>query len=124
MKIKNTVFSGGQVASINKVLQQDLPVLTSYKLAKLSKELVTKAEVYDTARMALLKKLGTEDKEKGVYEFGKGKQEQFQKEFNELLQIEEDYDFETINLDLADVEGVKLSALDLNNLELFINFKD
>ena len=70
-------------------------------------------------RMALIKKYGEKD-EKGDISV-KEKMQEFMEELNEFLKEEVELSF--IPLDLNDVEDLKLSPLDIANLDIFLDEK-
>lgn len=113
MKLKNKVFENGFIASLQKLIGQDLPVKMTYSLVKLVKEVNDKSVVYREAKQKIFDKYAekqgdnlilnpaTEDGKKGTAKL------------DELLQLEETYEIEKIKLP----DDVKLSVQDVMLLE-------
>jgi len=79
-----------------------LPVLVSFKLSMLLKELNPVYQSYNESRTKLLEKYGKLNKEKTNYDFYGNKREEYAEKHKELLQAD-------IKLDIPDI---KISELD------------
>jgi hypothetical protein len=79
-----------------------LPVLVSFKLSMLLKELNPVYQSYNESRTKLLEKYGKLNKEKTNYDFDGNKREEYAEKHKELLQAD-------IKLDIPDI---KISELD------------
>jgi hypothetical protein len=118
MKIANSIFEDGSVPAINELLTQPLPVSDAYKLVKFARELKEKEEVYRTAKLGIFKKYGKE--KDGEITIAKGNEEKADKELNELLSLEEKYEFEG-KVPLP--KDVTLSAVQIMLLENYVEIK-
>lgn len=105
--------------SLSKVLSQDLPVKQAYRLSKLAKAVQAEIKELNEHRERLIKKYGERD-EKGNLAV-KSRVDEFQNEFTPILDEEVELSF--IPLDMNDVDGLKVSPLDIANLEPFIDEK-
>lgn len=109
------------ITAINNLLSKDLPLLTSYELSKLIKELAQKQPIYQESKLKLLEKYGKKELDEKGGETGNYKLndvEGYTKEHNKLLEIEEDYKFNTIKIDTKsdDYKKIQISGTDLNVL--------
>jgi molybdopterin converting factor small subunit len=103
--------------SLSKIITQDLPIKQAFRLSRLAKSVDTEMQELETQRVALVKKYGEKDESGNVSV--KGKLQEFIDEFNELLKEEVEISFIPINLN--DVGDIKLSAMDIGNLEVFLD---
>lgn len=117
MKLKNEIFSNGFIPAVNSLLEQKLPVVESYKLLKLAEEINAKSKIYTDARVALAKQYAKKDENgEPIEEDGKyviEDQEAFNKEFRELVALEEEYDISKLVLG----SEIRLSANEVAALE-------
>lgn len=102
------------------LMGQDLPIKTAYSLKKIQKKLQEENERFDELRKELVTKHATknENGEPEVDEVGNVKLEkevieEFNKGYNELLDI----DFESDSVSLDDLGDIKLSAAKLVMLD-------
>ena len=116
LKLTNAIFVNDFVAALNKLVDEPLPVAESYKLVKLIRQLEEKNVVFDTARKKLLDKYGKSGDD-NKYKINKGSEEEFSEQYNELVAIEEEYDYEKISLP----DDVKITTKDLLMLEELID---
>ena len=116
LKLTNAIFVNNFVAALNKLIDEPLPVAKSYKLVKLVRQLEEKSEVFSTAKKKLLEKYGKPG-EDGQYKINKGSEEEFSQQYNELVAIEEEYDFDKISLP----DDIKITTKDLLMLEELID---
>jgi len=105
--------------SLSKVLSQDLPVKQAYRLSKLAKAVQAEMKELNELRERLIKKYGERDEQGNLAV--KSRLEEFQAEFTPILDEEVELSF--IPLDLNDIDGLKISPLDIANLEMFIDEK-
>lgn len=123
MKLKNEIFLINTIKewetekkvwflpSLGNVLALSLPVKTSYALRKFHAQLSEKEKVYNEARMAIFTKYWEKEWEQILIK-DLEKQWLANAEFIELINLEEDYDFEWVALP----EDAKVSTIDLINL--------
>lgn len=102
--------------SLNKLLVAEIPIKTSYKLGKIINKMGEELKFFDTKRMELFKKYGELDGKE--YKVKLEDNEIFVKEMNELLEITFELEINKIKLD--SLGDIKLSALDMANLDKFI----
>lgn len=106
-------------ASLSKILSQDMPVKQAYRMSKLAKSANVEMKEMEEQRLILVRKYGEKD-EKGNLNV-REKMEEFVGEFNELLNEEIEISF--IPIDLNDIKDIKLSPMDIANLEIFLDEK-
>ena len=107
MKVKNGELMACKGA-VEELIKVRLPVRTSLQVAKFTNRLNEKLKAIDTVRQGLIKEhgspaekgngfevIGPNDIQKRVQSPG---WEQFVKEYNELMEIEEDFTFEKIKI--------------------------
>ncbi len=107
--------------SLQKILSQDMPVKQAYRMSKLAKSADTEMKEIETQRLVLVKKYGEKD-EKGNINV-REKMQEFMDEFNELLNEEIEISFIPLNLMDIGMQEVKLSPIDIANLEIFLDEK-
>ena len=116
MKIKLSVLVN-TVFSLDVLLGQKIPVKTSYKLAKLTKQIKEEISIYDDVKKKLVDAYGTIEKgspEKMVYA-GSEHHEKVTSELNDILSTEIDLNFDVLNIEELgniDIEPVHLYALE------------
>jgi len=111
MKLKNKIFSEETVSAVNELMKQPLSAVEAFKLAKLSRQLIEKQGIYLEARLGVFKKFGVlKDKQ---YVLKPEKMEEAQKELADLVQMENEYDFEKIKIG----NDIKLSGSQVMLLE-------
>ena len=101
--------------SLAKLASQDLPAKHLYWLGPIAKAAETEMKNLEEARIKLVKRLGVEESE-GNWTIAADSMEAFSKEINELLEESIELPGDPIKFDSLG-EGVKLSAIDLINLE-------
>ena len=110
--------------SLNKLIDKEIPIKTSYKLSKLTKRLIDEHSIYEKNRMKLINKYAEKDvdnniiinkKDNSTTMIGENKIN-FNKEFTELINIEMELEFEKIKLD--DLGEISISPRNL----LYLNF--
>jgi len=81
------------------ITQLALPIKTSYKLAKLLNFCNQEMSAVETAREDLIKRMAVENPDKpGELRVSVENEEEFRKEFSQLLQEEVEFDFTPINI--------------------------
>ena len=122
MKLSNKQIVESRGA-IQKVLSQDLSVRTQFKLNKNVSELNKVISIYEDSRQKIIEKYCDKDKEgkpiieNGCYIF-KEKNEQFNKDFNDLNDIENEVKIETMTLD--ELQDIKLNNAEFNAIKFLI----
>lgn len=110
------------VDSLSKLINKELPVKAAYRLGRLTKAVRSELDQFNLTRNTLLKKYGKE--KDGQYQIDtedKKAQESFNKEIDELLNLEiKINDYEKISIE--ELGDIKLSPIDMNYLIVF--FKD
>ncbi|TRZ83638.1 hypothetical protein D4R86_00440 [bacterium] len=119
MKIKNSFFENG-ISELKKLGEMDLPIQTSVMIAKGFKELDVVIKSYQETKQKLLDKYGTISEDKQKYTFEDENLVAFQKEFEELLNVENEVKFDKVTLP----KDMKLSANFLMALENFIAIEE
>jgi len=117
MKIKLSEILASKEA-LSKILDQELPIKTSFKLTKLVKFLDPELKNIEDHRIKLIKKYGEETEEGEVAVKGIDNIRQFNTEFSSLLDEEIEIDFEPIPID--SLEKVVLNAADVMRIEKFV----
>jgi uncharacterized Zn finger protein len=115
--LKNTVFANGFVNALQRLLDADLEIDQSYALSKFARQFREKQGVYNEARQKLIDKYGTKDDDgKLVEENGQVQVEDvesFQKEFQKLLEVEEEYEMDKLHIEDLQSLDIRLSANDI-----------
>jgi len=111
--------------SLQKLMNKELNVRIAYRLAKVLKIITTELQEVEKARIELIRKYsdapkqdGKSDPVSGQVQVAKEKEQEFFKEFNELLQEDVEIEFEPI--DISELDDIKLSPLDLLKLTDFV----
>ena len=105
MKLPNTIFTPDQdskapfMDALKVLIDKDLPIEITYDLLTIVKKIDEKAAVFEEARMALVKKHGKE--KDGQLEVPKKNIQAFSDDYTKLAAIEEEYDIEPLELDMA-----------------------
>lgn len=103
---------------ISKLNEQERNVKTAYKLARITRELQKEYQLFNQARDILIKKYGVTDESGNLkltnnnYEIQKEKQNEFLKEYNELLN--DNISLNVEKLTLEELENDQLSAQEIN----------
>ena len=101
--------------SLGKLANQDLPLKTGYWLGRIAKAAEAEMKTLEDSRIKLVKRLGEDDGE-GNDTIPADAMEAFTAEMTELLEVSIDLPGDKIKLESLP-DGVKLSAIDLINLE-------
>lgn len=100
-------------SALGKLLNADLPTKTSYWIKRKLKPFITEIKDIEKTRNEIMKKRVVEKDEKGNNITKNA--EEINKEWADFLQVELDLSHETI--DINELEGIKLTANDLELLE-------
>lgn len=103
--------------SLEKLMNLDVPIKTAFKLGKIVKNFNNEYEVFEESKTKLFKKYGERNKE-GNLEIKEENSKIFKKELEDLLSIE--VNIKLTKVDLKELGDVKLSALDIDNLDILI----
>ena len=123
MKLRNTIFiteaeDRGFIPALNRLMSEKLPVKVAYDLAKLGREISERQQDFENGRKAILEKYGKE--KDGKWEILAKNIEKANKEFNELGNVQEEYELKK-KIQIPD--DIELSARDLLYLESIIEVK-
>jgi len=116
MKVKNKFYETG-IAEIKKLGDMDLPATVSFQIVKGFKKLEEMSKIYLETKQKLLAKYGKLSEDGTQYTFGPKELPLFQKEMDDLLNIESDIPFVKVTLP----KDVKVSAKFLMILEQFVD---
>ena len=97
----------GANQSIQKIASKELPAKLSYRLSRLDAKLSGFVKSFDKTRNELVKKYGTEDKEKKTTTVNAENMPKFQEELLEILSTPEEVDFDPIKIDMFEGEFSK-----------------
>ena len=113
--------------ALRKLLNADLEITKAYHLSKLGAKVDSEIRQYESLSNAQIKKLGKELKAgQGIYKITPGTPEikKYEDEIEKLQDMEVDIrNYKPVELTPEDCVGMKLSAMDLIQLEPFIIFK-
>ncbi len=99
--------------------QAQLPIRTAYGMSKLLNFCGTELVSIEEARIKLVKKYSEEDKDKpGEFQVKPENDEKFREELREFMETEVEFDFTPISLN--ELDGIKISPLDLSGLSKII----
>lgn len=116
--MKVTLMQAKQAESVlAKILNQSvLEIHIAYRFSKLAKAVSPELTQLEEQRVALVKKLGTENEE-GNLEVGADSMEEFLSQYNTLLKEEIELPFKKVQL--KELNGLKLSPNELISIEPF-----
>jgi len=111
------------IGSLNKLIDKEISIKTSYKLSKLTRNLMNEYKLYEDNRVKLINKYAEKDeignvkinKEDNTIIILDVNRDKFNNEFVELINIDIEIEFEKIRLD--DLGDVMISPRDLLNLD-------
>ena len=95
---------------LQRLVQKEIPIKTSFKLARFTKRVNEELVILDQARVGLVERYGSKDELTGQARVDEGNVKEFIKELNEVLKIEVDIDFESIKIE--ELGQVTLTAMD------------
>ena len=121
MKIKNAIFENKQYfETIGKIHRSDqLSVMDAYRINRLVRKLTELNEEFQELKKKITDQYGTLNEEEGTVVISKENREEFNTEYNELINIEHDLEIEKLNFPKKIEDG--FSATDLNILETFFD---
>ena len=121
MKIKYGIFENKQYyKTIGKIHSSDqLSVIDAYRINRLVKKLNELNEEYMELKNKLLTQHGTPGEKEGTFVISTENREEYNKEYNELINIEHDLGIEKLEFPKKIEDG--FSAIDLNILEIFFD---
>ncbi len=125
MKIKLFELSN-ILNSLNNISEISIPISLSYRLSKLCKKLIEEMKQYQESKNKLIKEYAEKDendniiinKKDDTINIKKDKLDMFQKEMEELNNIELEIDFKPIRIE--EFGDINISPKDLMNIEMFI----
>ena len=97
----------------------ELPLKTSYKLAKIIRQVNDELVLFDEQRLNLCKKYGTYITEENSYSIPPDKMPEFSNEYSELLSVEVNLDAERVMLPAE----LSITPADILNLSDFIEIE-
>lgn len=103
--------------SLRSLMAKELPIKVSYRFAKLAKQLSDELNQLEDQRKELIKKHG-DAKDDGTFKIPDDKRETFLKEYEDLLSLEIDVNFEPVTVD--QLGDINISSAQLVNLHRFI----
>lgn len=92
---------------------------TTYNIARIVKKVDQESALYNDLRVKIVQKYGTENEGKGTYTIPSENKEGFEREIKELHETE--FDIERYKLETSEIEGVKLTPVEIQALEPMIN---
>jgi len=121
MKIKNAIFENKQYfETIGKIHRSDqLSVMDAYRINRLVKKLSELQEEYIELKKKIMTQFGTPSEKEGTVEISVENREEFNSEYNELINIEHDLETEKLSFPNKIEDG--FSSADLNILETFFD---
>jgi len=121
MKIKNAIFESKQYfETIGKLHRSgQLSVMDAYRINRLVKKLSELQEEYIELKKKIMTQFGTPSEKEGTVEISVENREEFNSEYNELINIEHDLETEKLSFPNKIEDG--FSSADLNILETFFD---
>ena len=121
MKIKNAIFENKQYfETIGKIHASDqLSVMDAYRINRLVKKLHGLSGEFGELKIKILTQYGTPGEKEGTFVISAENREEFNKEYNELINIEHDLETEKLSFPNKIEDG--FSSIDLNILETFFD---
>jgi len=109
----------GMQRGVLTLTQAQLPIKVSYRLAKLFNFCSQELTVVEETRIKLVKKYSKENPDKpGEYVVGPENDEKFREELKQLMGEEVEFEFDPISI--SELDGIKISPLDLSGLSKII----
>ena len=108
----------GLEESLVKIMNKEIPVKAAYKLGKFLKKVSKELVTIEEQRISLVKKYSKGENEKGDFQVLSEKENDFRKEFVELLQTEVNIDVQTVSIE--DFGDISLSPVDLMKLDKIV----
>ena len=104
--------------SLVKLNDKELPIRIAFRLGKFLKKIYEELALIEKYRKDLVKKYSNGEDKSGNYEVIKDKEEDFKKEFSELLMEEIDIDFSPISI--SELGDISLTPVDMIRLDKII----
>jgi len=104
--------------SLQKLITQDIPVKTAFKVGKTIKVLEKEYEVYEESKRKLFKKYGEENID-GNLKIKEENIKVFNEDLEELMNIEVDIELQKIKIGELG-EDTKLAGIDMFNLDILL----
>jgi len=104
--------------ALQRLVQKEIPISTSFKLVKFTKQVNDKLIDIENSRIQLVTKFGTKNEETGEIHVDKDKTNDFMKEINNLFQEEVDIEFDQIRIE--DFGNISISTSDIILLKSII----
>lgn len=114
MKLKNGIIFNS-IEALKKLNEAELPIKTAYKLKKNIEVLGKQVDFINGQRNEIINKYG---KDGQIKTDDKEALEKFIKDFNEILNIEEEVEIKMLTLN--ELDGAKLSVNDITNISYLI----
>ena len=112
------------VNTLSQVAQRKLPVKAGFAIAKNLNKIESVLNIYNKERQKLIDKYCEKDEEgklkteNNTYEIKEGLRDDFNKESEELLEIENEVDIHKFNI--KELDGVEISVAELQTIEYMI----
>lgn len=104
--------------SLIKLTKKELPIKVAYRISKISKKILEELTYIENCRFRLVEKYSNGKNETGNLEVLKEKEEDFKKEFSELLS--EETEFECKPILISELGDIFLTSVDLILLDKLI----
>lgn len=104
-------------SSLEKIMSLDIPIKTAFKISKCIKNFNNEYSSFEESKNKLFKKFGEENKD-GNLEIKKENEEKFKKELEDLMDIKISINIPKVTL--KELGDIKISALDIANLDILI----
>ena len=124
MKIKNRLFDNKKYAkTIEKLHTSDqLSVMDAYRINRLVKKLNELHKEFSELKIKIMTQFGTPSEEEDTVTISAENREEFNLEYNELINIEHDLEVKKLEFPKKIEDG--FSATDLNILETFFDLSE
>ena len=105
--------------SLTKLLgSDDLPISIGFRLKPLTRAVIQALTDFQESKTKVIEKLGTPTETNGEFNIPKDKTEDFNSEIQALLEV--DVELPDASISLKELQNIKLSAVDLVNLDFLI----
>lgn len=103
--------------ALSTLMNEKLPMVVSYKLAKIFKVVAPELDLLEEQRQKLIRELGEalSDDDDGAWRVTKANEKEFQRQFEELLQEDVELDFEPVPVSIFDAlsEEIAIAPMEL-----------
>lgn len=114
----------GVMSILSKIAKSELPIVLSYKIAKIIRALNAEIPAVDSANKELLSRYGKLDKDgryiyhaDGTLDVEQALQEDYDREFKELMDTCITIPCEKISIDALERNGIRLSPIEVMTIE-------